>query len=139
MVLSSTLRLRNSCPMADFRVECLTYARSHCPMADFRVECLTYERSHARPVPSLTSPGYGLSPTTTIPARRLLNIERPSRLETRTFLTGTCAPTTRTSTLYRLSYGTGIIRSSCSHFRSFHILNIIFILLQIYFVFFYSI
>ena len=57
--LSSTLRSRNSCSMAEFRVECLTYAHSR-----------------ARPVPSLTSPGYDLPPTVTIPARRLINIKR---------------------------------------------------------------
>ena len=88
MALSSTLRSRNSCSTAEFRVECLTYAHSR-----------------AQPVPSLSSPGYDLLPTATIPARRLINIKRPSRLEPRTFLTGTCAATTRTPTVYRLSYG----------------------------------
>ena len=47
------------------------------------------------------------APTVTIPARSLINIKRPSRLESQTFITGTCAPTTRSPTLYWLSYGTG--------------------------------
>ena len=64
LVLSSTLRSRNSCSMAEFRIECLTYAHSR-----------------ARPVLSLTSSGYGLPRTITIPVRRLINIKRPSRLE----------------------------------------------------------
>ena len=76
----------------------------------FRVECLTYAHRRARPVSPLTSAslGYGVPPTITIPTRRLTNIKRPSRLETWTFLTGTCAFTTRSPTLYRLSYGTGL-------------------------------
>ena len=53
MALPSTLRSRNSCSLTEFRIECLTYAHSR-----------------TRPVPSLTSPGYGLPPTVTIPARR---------------------------------------------------------------------
>ena len=57
---------------------------------------------------SLTSPGYGLPPTVTIPARRPINIKSPSRLELRTFLPGTCALTMRSPTLYRLSYWTGL-------------------------------
>ena len=68
-------------------------------MAEFRVECLTYARRtsrRARPVPSLTSPGYDLPPTATI--------SHPSRLETQTFVTGTCALTARSPTLYQLSY-----------------------------------
>ena len=52
-------------------------------MAEFRVECLAYAHSRARPVPSLTSPGYSLPPTVTILARRVINIKRPSRLEPR--------------------------------------------------------
>ena len=48
LTLSSTLRSRNSSAMTEFRVECLTYAHSR-----------------ARPVLSLTSPGYGLPPTVT--------------------------------------------------------------------------
>ena len=43
-------------------------------------------------------------PTATIPARRLVNMKHPSRLEPRTFVTGTCAFTTRSPTLYQLSY-----------------------------------
>ena len=82
-------------------------SRNSCSMAEFRVEGITYAHSRARPVPSLTSPGYGLPPTITIPARRLINIKCPSRLEPRTFLTGTRALTTQSPTLYRLSYGTG--------------------------------
>ena len=74
-------------------------------MAKFRVECLTHAHSRARPVPSLTSSGYGLPPTAIIPFRRLINVERPSRLEPRISLTGTCGPTTRSPTFYRLSYG----------------------------------
>ena len=76
-------------------------------MAELRVECLTYAHSRAWPVPSLTSPGYGLPPTVTIPTTRLINIKRPSRLEPRTFQTGTRALTIRSPTLHRLSYGTG--------------------------------
>ena len=64
MALPSTLRSRNSCSMAEFRVECLTYAHSR-----------------ARPAPFPTSPSYGLPPTATIPARMLINSKRPSRLE----------------------------------------------------------
>ena len=52
----------------------------------------------------LTSPGYGQPLTVTIPTRRLINIKRPSRLEPRTFLNGTCSLTTRSPTFYRLSY-----------------------------------
>ena len=63
------------------------------------VGCLTYPHSHARPIPSLTSPGYGLPLTATIPFSRLMNIERPSRLEPRTFLIGTHALTTRINAL----------------------------------------
>ena len=59
------------------------------------------------PVPSLTSTGYGQQPAAAIPVRRLIHTERPSRLEPQTFLTGTCAPTTRSPTAYRLSYRTG--------------------------------
>ena len=91
LALPSTFRSRNSCSKAEFRVECLMYAHSR-----------------ARPVTSLTSAGYGLLPTVTIPVRRLRNIKSPSRLEPRTFLTRTRALTTRSPTLYRLSYGTGI-------------------------------
>ena len=59
--------------------------------------------------PSLTSPGYSLPPIATVPVKRRINIERPSRLEPRTSLisNGTRAPTTRSPTLYRLSYRTG--------------------------------
>ena len=77
LALSSTLLSRNSCSMAKFRVEYLTYAHS----------C-------ALPVPSLTY--YGLPPTVIIPARRLINIKRPSCLEPRTFLSGARALATRT-------------------------------------------
>ena len=63
--------------------------RNSCSMVEFRVECLTYPHSRARPVPSRTSPGYDLPPTTTMPVRRPMNIKRPSRLESRAFLTGT--------------------------------------------------
>ena len=96
LTLSSTFRSRNSCSMAEFRVECLTYAHSR-----------------ARPVPSLTSPGYSMPPTVTI--------KRPSRLEPPTFLLGTCALTTRSPTLYRLSYGTGLLISLRSLFLSISI------------------
>ena len=71
MALPSTVRSNNSCSMAEFRVDCLTYAHSR-----------------ARPDPSLTSPDCGLPPTATIPVRRLINIGRPSRLEPRTIITG---------------------------------------------------
>ena len=55
--------------------------------------------------PPLTSTaGCYLLPTTTIPARSLRNTEHPSRLEPRTLLTGMSAPTTRSPTLYKLSY-----------------------------------
>ena len=91
MALSSTFRSRNCCSMAEFRVGCLTYTHSL-----------------ARPVPSLTLAGYGLPPTVTIPARRLIKSKRLSRLEPRTFLTVTRALTTRSPTLYRLSYATGL-------------------------------
>ena len=90
MALSSTFRSRNSGSMAEFRVESLTYAHSR-----------------ARPVPIAALTGYGLPPAATIPAGCSINIGRPSRLEPRTFETGTCAATTRSPTLYRLSYGTG--------------------------------
>ena len=52
-------------------------------MAEFRVEWLTYAHSRARPVPSLTSPGYGLP--LGVYARRPINTKRPSCLEPRTF------------------------------------------------------
>ena len=78
-------------------------------MAEFRVESLTYAHSRARPVPIAALTGYGLPLTATIPAGCSINIGRPSRLEPRTFETGTCAATTRSPTLYRLSYGTGYL------------------------------
>ena len=49
---------------------------------------LTYARIRAGPVPSLTSPGYDLPLTATISVRRLINIERPSRLEHRALQPG---------------------------------------------------
>ena len=101
MALPSTLRSRNSCSMTEFRIKCLTHAHSR-----------------ARPVSSLTSSGYGLPPTVTIPTRRLINIKRPSRLEPRIFLTGTRSLTTRSPTFYRLSYGTDA-RSENGMFQPF--------------------
>ena len=59
---------------------------------------LTYAHSRARPVPSLTSPGCDMSPTATMPVRRLLNIERPSRLESRTSNLDLCSHHTETNT-----------------------------------------
>ena len=72
-----------------------------------KLESLTFAHSRARPVPIAALTGYGLPPTATIPAGCSINIGRLSRLEPRTFETGTCAATTRSPTLYRLSYGTG--------------------------------
>ena len=61
--------LRWPCPLpSEFR------SRNSCSRAEFSVECLTYAHSRARPVPSLTSPGYGLTPTVTIPARRFITL-----------------------------------------------------------------
>ena len=71
MALSSTLRSSNSCYIAEFSVECFTYAHSR-----------------SRPVPSLTSPVYDLAPTAAIATSRPTNIERPSRLHPQTFPTG---------------------------------------------------
>ena len=65
-----------------------------CSMAEFKVECLTSAHRLARPVNSLTSTGYGLPSTATIPVRRLINIARPSRLKPRTSLTGSAAIST---------------------------------------------
>ena len=89
--------LRWTCPLPSDR------AIRTCSMAEFRIK-RTYAHSRARPVPSLTSPGYGLPPTVAIPARRPINTKRPSRFEPRTFVTGTRALTTRSPTLYRLIY-----------------------------------
>ena len=60
---------------------CCSTPRNSCSMAEFRLECLTYAHSRARPVLFATSPSCGLPPTATIPARMLTNIKRPSRLE----------------------------------------------------------
>ena len=50
-------------------------------MTEFKVQSLTCPRRRTRPVPSLTSPGYSLPPTETIPVRsgNLTNIERLQR------------------------------------------------------------
>ena len=47
-------------------------------MAEFRAQSLTYAHSRTRPVPSLTSNGYGLPPTVGnhVLARRVIKIER---------------------------------------------------------------
>ena len=65
---------------------------------ELNVYCLmTDAHSRTQPVPSLTLSRYSLPLTATIPAtaRRLINIKRPSCLEPRSFLTGTCSLTTR--------------------------------------------
>ena len=46
----------------------------------------------------------GLTRTATIPVRGLINIERLSRLESQTFVTGMCALTMQSPTIYQLSY-----------------------------------
>ena len=38
-------------------LSCTLRSRNSCSMAEFRVKCLTYTHSRARPAPSLTSPG----------------------------------------------------------------------------------
>ena len=67
--------------------------------------------------PLIDFAGYGLPLTATMPTMTLINIERPSCLGPRSFVTGMCAPTSRSLylsnylclALYRLSYGSGCL------------------------------
>ena len=57
-------------------------------MAEFRVKCIAYTHISAWTVLFQTLPSYSLPQAAIIPARRLINIRRLSRLKPQTFVTG---------------------------------------------------